>query len=60
MKYRNRYKYVNKSKELPSGKLPLGNLVYLYGILRREETTKYEARYEEGYNITYWKGNIFS
>ena len=28
MTYRNRYKYVNKSKELPLGKLPLGNILY--------------------------------
>jgi len=25
---RNRYKYVNKSKELTLGKLPLGNILY--------------------------------
>ena len=29
---RNRYKYVNKSKELPLGKLPLGNFMYLCSI----------------------------
>ena len=32
MTYRNRYKYVNKSKKLPLGKLPLGNIMYLCGI----------------------------
>ena len=29
---RNRYKYVNRSKELPLGKLPLGNIMYICGI----------------------------
>ena len=32
MTYWNRYKYVKKSKELPLGKLPLGNFMYLCGI----------------------------